>query len=255
MTSLSGLSSQFHATGAPRLNLTKRTKPLPLRPTTPPPPPTSPTPSSSSSSSSSSPPPPPHVSWRSRSSSPQSSPSPLRAQNPWASKSNWRNGSPPKPKPTIGKPEFENLVEGQVLYLAWPPLSSIFWKHPGMSDPEGHPVVVIAKRKNRAGENCVDFRITTTFGGKRLQDKKSAYHWQYFMQCENSVEMVNQNEVRLAKMAPDSEVFKKRSYVNMSPNSLYHIEYEHLSAFRDQPELRFDKQTVSEIKNTPSYLY
>ena len=75
------------------------------------------------------------------------------------------------------------------------------------------------------------------------------------MQCENSVETVNQNQVRLAKMAPDSEVFKKRSYVNMSPNSLYSVEYKHLSVFRDQPKLKFDKQTISEIKNTPSYRY
>lgn len=74
------------------------------------------------------------------------------------------------------------------------------------------------------------------------------------MLCENKQEQADLTEVHEAKMAPGSDLFKKRCYVNLSANSLFSIEYKHLEVFTSQPGLAFDAESTAEIQNAPAIL-
>lgn len=113
-------------------------------------------------------------------------------------------------------------------------------------------MVVVGKYRGKNGEECVKFRLVTSFGGQRLQNRKPYWQWKFFVLCENSKEQAQAEEVRVAKVASGCDAFKKRCYVNLSPNSLYHIEYRHLGIFATQPNIRFDSLSTSEMKNAPA---
>jgi hypothetical protein len=72
------------------------------------------------------------------------------------------------------------------------------------------------------------------------------------MMCQNLQDMApGMADAPVARMKPGFDVFKKRSYVNLSPNSRFKLEYKHLANFSEYSQLRFDGQSTSDIVNAP----
>lgn len=115
-----------------------------------------------------------------------------------------------------GLPSFPELKEGYVCFLPSVPPPMVSRIHQGLasrptSSPWNHAAVVTRKFTGN-GEECIKFRLCTTFGNKTLQEHKNKWHWQYFLAAEGT----------------ECPQFSRNTYVNMSPNSEYTIEYKHI---------------------------
>jgi hypothetical protein len=71
------------------------------------------------------------------------------------------------------------------------------------------------------------------------------------MLIQNSKDMEVTNSNPIAWMAM-GEPLQKRSYVNLSRNSLFEIEYKYVEAFRGNGLRRLDAESVSFIKKAQS---
>ncbi|CAN9292025.1 unnamed protein product [Alternaria alternata] len=149
-----------------------------------------------------------------------------------SSSSDWHSESP-LPRRKAGLPSFERLEDGDILYLPATPIpsSSIIRKHPNQSEVENHLVVVLGKRRYH-GKYIVSFRQFTTFHGISVEEKKPERQRGFFMLCDNDESMTTESTNPIARMALGLPL-KKRSYINLSPNSLFEIEYEYLDSFHN----------------------
>ncbi|KAH7379996.1 hypothetical protein BKA66DRAFT_571079 [Pyrenochaeta sp. MPI-SDFR-AT-0127] len=202
----------------------------------------------SSPSSSSSPPSPPlshsstSTTWRRRSSA---------SSSDWETSCNWRTGNPRLP--TRALPRYEDAQPGDVLFLPLqlPPSDSIIFEKLALSAeqrPWGHPAVITGKFME-AGKECVRIRLCTTFGGRKIEDVKPVWRWKMFALAENEQDEKPQEGTRLVKMAVGSGNFQKRSYVNLSKNAEYPIEFVHLDCWTGRVPLKFDSESTQRIIN------
>ncbi|RMZ66173.1 hypothetical protein GMOD_00005250 [Pyrenophora seminiperda CCB06] len=168
---------------------------------------------------------------------------------------NWRNTSPSAATPpkACKKPDFQDLVEGQILYLrdSVAIQDSLRSNNQG-GNPVDHPVVILGKF-NKKGAECVQFRHLTSFGGKSLEERKPEHQRHFFLPCESQDGSSPSEGAHIATLEAGSGVLAKRSYVNLSPNSIYQIEYTHLEVYKDQESLRFDTASTSYIKSKVRY--
>lgn len=202
--------------------------------------------SSPNSSPPCSPPSHPTTAWRRRSSSSSS--------EPWATSKNWRTNTPPLPTRIL--PRYEDVELGDVLLLPPqlpPPNSIIFEKLAGSADqrPWGHPAVITGKFVE-AGKECVRIRLCTTFGGRKIEDVKQIHQRKMYVLTDNQYDAKPHKGTRLVKMADSSGKFQKRSYVNLSWNAEYPIEFEHLTRWTGRMPLKFDAESTQRIVNCVS---
>ncbi|KAI4630521.1 uncharacterized protein J4E88_000437 [Alternaria novae-zelandiae] len=152
-----------------------------------------------------------------------------------------------------GLPPPDELMEGDIVYLTPKtiPKSSIIRSHVNQSGFEDHPIVVLGKER-RKGTMIVSFRLLTTFNGHTVEEKRQGdrrHQRKFFMMVDNHQDRVNSTINPVAKMAPGFDALKKRSYVNLSRNSRFEVEYEYLEAFGKDPLRRLDAKSVSYIKS------
>lgn len=180
----------------------------------------------------------------------------------WATSNNWRARSPstasstasspkaPSPKASK-KPDYQNLVVGQILFLPaiGIPSSSILWSNQVGGDPTRHPLVITKKFKDVWGVECVQFRSLTTFRGQTVEDRKPAHQQHYYVQVDSREDPSPVGGAQTATFEAGSDVLAKRSYVNLSPNSTYEVEYTHLEIFRGYPSVRLDIASISYIQS------
>ncbi|KAI4954285.1 hypothetical protein J4E91_001996 [Alternaria rosae] len=155
-----------------------------------------------------------------------------------------------------GLPPPDELMEGDIVYLTPKkiPDSSIIRSHQNQSGFENHPIVVLGKER-RKGTTIVSFRQLTTFNGRTVEEKKMGdrkHQQKFYMMVENHQDRVNSTVNPVAKMTPGFDALKRRSYVNLSPNSRFEIEYEYLEAFGKDGLRRLDAESVSYIKSARS---
>ncbi|KAG9190683.1 hypothetical protein G6011_08771 [Alternaria panax] len=195
--------------------------------------------------------------------SPDSSPSPPTTRpttptspasvwgRPSSSSLDWRSGSLPRPiSHQAVLPPFKRLEDGYILYIPPAPIpsSSIIRRHSNQSQFEDHPIVVLGTRRD-AGDDIVMFRHIASFGGVPVEEKKSKHLQGFFMLCENSQDKGKKSTNPIAKMALGPPL-KKRSYVNLSHNSFFEIEYRYLAPFHGELR-RLDAESVAFIKKAP----
>jgi hypothetical protein len=145
------------------------------------------------------------------------------------------------------------LKEGDIVYLTAAPIpsSSIIRQHPNQSRFENHPVVVLGKER-QWGTAIVDFRQLTTFAGVAVEDKKVEQQRHFYMMVQNRQDEKTASTHPIARMAPGFDPLAKRSYVNLSPNSRFKIEYKYLEAFGTDGLRRLDAESVSYIQRARS---
>jgi hypothetical protein len=141
------------------------------------------------------------------------------------------------------------------LPLIEPPADSIIHqriKQVGQEQaPWNHPAVVVAKWEE-GGKQCVSIRLCTTFGGVSVQERKPEHQQKFFLLADNEVDQEPHGNTCLAKMETGSG-FSKRTYVNLSHNSVYPIEYKHLDRYGTKPPMRFDSEARNIILNPHRY--
>mgnify|MGYP003629404388 CR=1 FL=1 len=146
-------------------------------------------------------------------------------------------------------PRFEDLQEGMVFFLPEPPKSSrmqVTIAGTGQN-PWRHPVVVTDKRAVD-GENCVEIRLCTSFGDQRITSTdKKPHQYNMFVLADNNIDTVPHGYTRLAGLIVGSAKFPKRTYVNLSKDSTYEIEYDYLTPW-DKGPIQFDKAAMARIK-------
>jgi hypothetical protein len=112
-----------------------------------------------------------------------------------------------------GLPSFDEVDLGMVFFLPDIRLqleSRIQDKLASSSQfPWSHPAVVVAKSVKNS-EQCVRIRLCTSFGGKRVEDRKPYHQQKYFVLADNSEDSVPHCNTRLARMGPGSVRFSKR---------------------------------------------
>jgi hypothetical protein len=162
----------------------------------------------------------------------------------------WRTDTGPLSLGIKGLPCFDEVDLGMVFFLPDIQLqleSRIQDKLAGSSQfPWNHPAVVVAKSVEN-GEQCVRIRLCTSFRGQRVEDRKPYHQQKYFVLADNSEDLVPHCNTRLARMEPGSASFSKRTYVNMSHDSEYPIEYKHLALWECKPSMRFDHASFEMI--------
>jgi hypothetical protein len=116
-------------------------------------------------------------------------------------------------------------------------------------NPWNHPAVVIRKWVGEDGEKLVDIRLCTTFGGARIENHKAERHWGLFALANNDQDTAPHPNGCLATMAPTSDRFKKRTYVNLSPGGAKTVKYRFLTtwATASGTPIQFDKEWTEEI--------
>jgi hypothetical protein len=142
---------------------------------------------------------------------------------------------------------------GQVFNLPKIPESSDSIIHRQMGrdeNPWNHPVVVIRKWVGDGGEELVDIRMCTTFGGARIENHKVERQWGLFALADNDQDRVPHPNGRFATMAPSSDRFKKRTYINLSPGAAKSVEYRFLTSWvtASGMPIQFDKTWAEEIR-------
>jgi hypothetical protein len=135
-----------------------------------------------------------------------------------------------------------------------PPESRIYQKlQAGESqDPWNHPAVIVGKWIE-GGEQCVSIRLCTTFHGVKVVDRKAEHQRKYFLLAANDVDEEPHGDTCLARMEAGSGKFTRRTYVNLSANSVYPIEYKHLGLFGTKPPMRFDSKARAIILSSPQH--
>jgi len=109
--------------------------------------------------------------------------------------------------------------------------------------------VVVGKFKDAKGGEYVQFRNLTSFGGMSLEERKPEHLRHFFIPCESAEGSSSGQGVQTATLEAGSGALAKRSYVNLSPTSIYKIEYTYLEVFKGQPLLRFDTASTHYIKS------
>lgn len=211
---------------------------------------------SSTTDLSPSPPSPPYpLPWRRRSAptlstDPTSSSPPRGLPGVGANSTNWRVRSTPPPSTIPCLPSFGEVKAGTILFLPNTDLGSSRI-HQGLhqdDEPWYHPVVVLGKFVTN-GEQCVRIRTCTSFNNQRIEDAKLEHQRRCFLLVDNDADTEVHHGTRLGEMAPGSDRFSKRTYVNLSFNSLYEVEYKHLELFNGKPAMQLDEKTVAMVKN------
>jgi hypothetical protein len=118
----------------------------------------------------------------------------------------------------------------------------------GAQDPWNHPAVIVGKWI-ADGEQCVSIRLCTTFHGTRIVDYKTARHQKLYVLAANEEDEKPHGDTCLAEMEAGSGKFGRRTYVNLSANSVFPIEYKHLGLFGTKPPMRFDSKARDTIMN------
>jgi hypothetical protein len=113
-----------------------------------------------------------------------------------------------------------------------PPDSSIIWDklaRESTQRPWNHPAVIVGK-----GEGCVFIRLCTSFGGRSLETARIRKFWELYL-------------------AADEHAAGKKTWVNLSPNSRYPIEYHHLRPVEGASEkIKFSQKSIDRIVGAPS---
>ncbi|KAF2833940.1 hypothetical protein CC86DRAFT_415965 [Ophiobolus disseminans] len=204
-----------------------------------PPPAWSPASSSSQRSSNSS--------WRrSLTPSPPSTPSPSNCSSAWRT-----NAGPP---PSIGLPSWEKARVGDIVYLdpISAPLDSVIHGKLAMESPQspwGHPAIILGKYE-KSGVQCVDIRLCTSFDNKTVMQRKPERQWGLFMLVDNDQDRQPHAGTTLGTVVPGSPRFSKRTYINLSANSAYPIEYKYLTRWNPpKGQIQIDQDTVKKVLN------
>jgi hypothetical protein len=86
-------------------------------------------------------------------------------------------------------------------------------------------MVVVVRKWGQDQEECVEFRIITSFHGTKLEDKWRPEFWHQYAMVDNTQDVSSQKGAKLLK---GSGKLQKRSYVNLRDNSIWKIEYKYL---------------------------
>jgi hypothetical protein len=71
---------------------------------------------------------------------------------------------------------------------------------------------------------------------------KPSHQQKWFLLAANEEDEEPHGDTCLAKMEAGSGKFVRRTYVNLSANSVFPIEYKHLGLFGTKPPMRFDSK-------------
>jgi hypothetical protein len=191
----------------------------------------------------------------SRSSSPASScsPSPPPTRGLMGS---WRATAAPPSSSNKSLPSFDNVELGMVFYL--PAEEKLTGSriheqlHGSDQSPWCHPAVIVGKRKAADGEECVEVRLCTTLRGTHVEVKKQFHQQGFFMLADNTEDNTPHGSTILARMTGSSR-FGKRTYINLSFNSKYTVEYRHLTPYNGNPPMQFDADALEKIQSGRPY--
>ncbi|KAH7389602.1 hypothetical protein DE146DRAFT_171077 [Phaeosphaeria sp. MPI-PUGE-AT-0046c] len=180
---------------------------------------------------------------------PQRTPTPPRRDSLFGSESgNWRvNAAPLK---SLRKPSFDDVKLGMVFHLPGKQnvkdsLLSLELNEPNR--PWDHPAVVVGKFVQH-GQEFVEIRGCTTFHGQQVEAVKPKHQQSFFLLADNDEDVAVHGGTRLGRMAPGSTRFCKRTYVNLSWDSLYPVKYEHLELHNGKLPIQFDQDAVDMIQ-------
>ncbi|KAL5120122.1 hypothetical protein ACEQ8H_001947 [Pleosporales sp. CAS-2024a] len=179
-------------------------------------------------------------------------PSPPRTPSPPASRVSvcWRSTAAPPAAIRKVLPSFDDVEAGMVFYLPdeGDMLGSRIHESIGNQpqSPWCHPAVITRKGVEDDGEECVEIRLCTSFGGMDVVAKKPLQQQALFMLASNSEDENTHGGTCLARLQ-DSGRFGKRTYVNLSRNSVYTVEYRRLTAFKGKPPMQFDAVSTQKI--------
>ncbi|KAF2127180.1 hypothetical protein P153DRAFT_295815 [Dothidotthia symphoricarpi CBS 119687] len=179
-----------------------------------------------------------------------SSRAPVPAASPWA-RGNWRSGAKPLSAPSTSVPSYDSVELGHVVKLPKvTDTSSII--HVGLAqggdqEPWDHPAVITGKFE-KGGEQYVRIRLTTSFGGRTVEARKPSHQRRFFILADNAEDQTPHSGTVLASMKAGSARFVKRTYVNLSRNSEYVIEYKHLTTWAiGHKQMTFDAVSTKRI--------
>jgi hypothetical protein len=149
-------------------------------------------------------------------------------------------------------PSFVDLEIGMIFYLPLtpPPASSRIQTELTRrqnQDPWNHPAVVVEKYED-AGEECVKIRLFTTFSERGGLGNKNPHHHHFFMLADNSEDNEPHGNTKLATMKGRAR-FGKKTYLNLSADSKYPIEYKHLDLYNNQAPMQFDAISLRNIQD------
>jgi hypothetical protein len=192
------------------------------------------------------------------SSNPSRSPPKGSASNPLRTSSSssqsvqsWRSGARPLSSVSTVMPSFKDLEIGMIFHLPETPapVSSKIQKELTCrqnQNPWKHPVVVVRKYED-AGVECVDIRLFTSFGERGGLSNKNPHHHRFFMLADNSVDNTPHGNTKLVTMKGNAR-FGKVTYLNLSADSQYPIEYKHLELYNNQSPMQFDAISLRNIQ-------
>lgn len=170
-------------------------------------------------------------------------------------KGSWRLGAAPPSSIDKALPSFDDVELGMVFHLPTEEKlvgSKIheYVKGTGQN-PWCHPAVVVGKKVDSKGEECVQIRLCTTFNGQTVTERKPAQQRRLFILADNHQDNEPHLGTTLAKMI--GARFGKRTYVNLSENSEYDVEYRYLTSYNGKPPMRFDHESVQKIRSLCPY--
>jgi hypothetical protein len=152
-------------------------------------------------------------------------------------------------------PSFDKVELGMVFHLPVTPapadsrIQAKLAREP--QSPWNHPIVITRKWEEN-GEQCVSFAGCTTFKGQRIEDVKKEHEQIQFLLAANSQDEVPHGSTRLAMMEDKTKKFSRRTYVNLSPDSEFEIEYKHLELYGFRPPMKFNGDALKRIlEGTP----
>ncbi|KAH5586802.1 hypothetical protein HBI65_243070 [Parastagonospora nodorum] len=170
-------------------------------------------------------------------------------------KGSWRVGAAPPSSTDKNLPSFDNVELGMVFYLPTEEklVGSKIHEYMKGTDqnPWCHPAVVVGKEIDFQGVECVQIRLCTTFNGHTVTEKKPPHQQRLFMLADNNQDDKPHPGTTLAKMI--GARFSKRTYVNLSENSEYDVEYMYLTSYNGKPPMRFDRESVQKIRSLRPY--
>lgn len=120
-------------------------------------------------------------------------------------------------------------------------------------NPGNHPAVVVGKWEDLDGEECVEIRLCTTLCGTDVREKKKKdYQQEWFMLADNTEDNKPHGTTSLATLIGSAR-FGRRTYINLSRNSRYPIEYKHLDLWNHKAPMIFDAISLRRIRRDYSY--
>jgi hypothetical protein len=171
---------------------------------------------------------------------------------PSQSVESWRIGAGPSSSVKKGIPSFKDLEIGMIFYLPLTPAPASSRIHTELTrrrnqEPWNHPAVVVDKYLD-AGEECVKIRLFTTFSGRGGLESKDLRHHHFFMLADNREDTVPHGDTDLATMKGGAK-FGKKTYLNLSAESQYPIEYKHLDLYNNHAPMQFDAFSLHLIQD------